>query len=577
MNHTNPEYGFAVLRFIGWSLVNRVTSQLMVSVRCVVCCALRLVSGNAVRLDGQPPQKVVAMASTNAPDLTKGFPVADLPSHGMIQGKVEDEDVILARHADEFFAVGAGCTHYHGPLAEGLIVGDRLHCPLHHACFSLRTGEALCAPAFDSIPRWRIERVGDKVFVREKLPTLVQYHPQANTKRPDNSPSSIVIVGGGAAALAAADMLRRKGYEGSVTIISADDSAPYDRPNVSKDYLQGPVPDEWMNLRLPDFYKEQRIDLLLNSRVQSLDLRQKQVQLNDGRTYPFGALLLATGADVIKLPIPGARESDLFYVRTWADARAIFKRAETSKQIVVVGASFIGLEVASSLRSRGLAVHVVAPENQPFERTLGTEVGAFFRALHESHGVVFHLGRTVARVDGNEVALSDGTKVQADFLILGVGVRPSVTLAEQAGLKVDRGIVVNEYLETSTSGIFAAGDIARWPDPNSGQQIRVEHWVVAERQGQIAGGNMMGFREPFDAVPFFWTQQFDVALKYVGHAEKWDAVEIDGSLDTRNCAVSYKQAGKTVAVATIGRDVQNLQFESAIEASLRKLPRATHG
>ena len=516
------------------------------------------------------------MDSTNTPNFTKGFPVDDLQNGGMIQGRAGDEDVILARHGDEFFAVGAGCTHYHGPLAEGLIVGDELRCPLHHACFSLRTGMALCAPAFDAIPRWRVERVGDRVFVREKLPALAQY-PEANTQRPPRSPSSVVIVGGGAAGLAAADMLRRKGYDGPVTIISGDDSAPYDRPNVSKDYLQEPIPDEWMNLRLPDFYKEQKIDLVLNARVSSLDVPKKQVQLDDGRTYPFGALLLATGAEVIKLPIPGARESDLFYVRTWSDARVIFKRVETAKKVVVVGASFIGLEVAASLRSRGLDVHVVAPENQPFEQTLGVEVGAFFRALHESHGVVFHLGSTVTSMEGDQVTLSDGANLQADLLVLGEGVRPSVMLAEQAGLKVDRGIVVNEYLETSAPEIFAAGDIARWPDPHSGQQIRVEHWVVAERQGQIAAKNMLGCREPFDAVPFFWTQQFGVALKYAGHAERWDAVEIDGSLDAKNCAVSYKHGGKIVAVATIGRDIQSLQSEAVMEASLSKLPRATHG
>ena len=516
------------------------------------------------------------MENTKNVDLTKGFPLDGLQNGAMIQGKVGDDDVILARQADQFFAVGAGCTHYHSSLAEGVIVGEELRCPLHHACFSLRTGMALCAPAFDAIPRWRVERVGDRVFVREKLASLAQY-PEANTAKPPRSPSSVVIVGGGASALAAADMLRRKGYDGPVTIISADDSAPYDRPNVSKDYLEGPIPDEWMNLRVPDFYREQKIDLVLHSRVSSIDPGKKQVQLDDGRIYNFGALLLATGADVIRLPIPGARESDLFYVRTWSDARLIFKKAETAKQVVVVGASFIGLEVAASLRSRGLDVHVVAIETQPFERTLGAEVGGSFRALHESHGVAFHLGKTVTRLDGNQAILSDGTKLQADFLVLGVGVRPSVTLAEQAGLKVDRGVVVNEYLETSAAGIFAAGDIARWPDPHSGQQIRVEHWAVAERQGQVAARNILGYRERYDAVPFFWTQQFGLSLKYVGHAEKWDAAEIDGSLEAKDCTVRYKQSGKTVAVATIGRDIQSLESEAAMEAQLRKLPRSTYG
>jgi NADPH-dependent 2,4-dienoyl-CoA reductase/sulfur reductase-like enzyme/nitrite reductase/ring-hydroxylating ferredoxin subunit len=516
------------------------------------------------------------MGSTNTPDFTQGFPVDGLREGEMIQGKVEDDDVLLTRRSDEFFAVGAHCTHYHGPLGEGLIVGEELRCPLHHACFSLRTGMALCAPAFDAIPRWRVERVGDRVFVREKLPALAQY-PEASASRPPNSPSSVVIVGGGAAGLAAADMLRRKGYDAPVTILSADDFAPYDRPNVSKDYLQEPIPDEWMNLRVPEYYREQRIDLVLNSRVSSIDPRQKQVRLEDGRTYNFGALLLATGAEVIKLPIPGSRESDVFYVRTWSDAKVIFKRAETAKQVLVVGASFIGLEVAASLRSRGLAVHVVALASQPFEHTLGPDVGAFFRALHESHGVVFHLGKTVTRMDGDQVTLDDGTKLQADLLILGVGVRPSVALAEQVGLKIDRGVVVNEFLETSVPGIFAAGDIARWPHHPSGQQIRVEHWVVAERQGQIAAKNILGYREPYDAVPFFWTQQFGVSLRYVGHADRWDAVEIAGSLDSKNCAVSYRRGGKTLALATIGRDVQSLEFEAAMEASLRKLPRATHG
>ena len=506
------------------------------------------------------------MENAKPPDLTQGLPADRLRDGEMLQGKVGEEDVILARQSNKFFAVGAGCTHYHAPLVEGMIVGEELRCPLHHACFSLRTGVALCAPAFDPIPRWRVERVGNNVFVRERLPALVQY-PQAGAPKPPNSPSSIVIVGGGAAGLAAAEMLRRKGYSGPLTMISADDSAPYDRPNVSKDYLREPIPDEWMNLRVPGFYKEQGIDFVLNSRVSSLDIPKGQIQLQNGDSRAFGALLLATGADVIKLPIPGARDSDVLYVRTWSDARALFQKAGAAKRVAVVGASFIGMEVAASLRSRGLEVHVVAPENQPFERTLGAQVGQFFRELHEKNGVVFHLGKTVSRVDANQAILSDGTVLNADFLVLGVGVRPSIALAEQAGLKVDRGILVNEYLETSAPGIFAAGDVARWPDPHSGRHIRVEHWVVAERQGQVAARNILGYRELYDALPFFWTEQFGVTLKYVGHAERWDAVEIEGSLAAKDCAIRYKDAGKTVAVATIGRDVHSLQSEVEMQSS----------
>ena len=478
----------------------------------------------------------------------------------MVQGTAGDEDVMLARRGDEYFAVSAWCSHYHGPLAEGLLVGDTVRCPWHHACFSLRTGDALRTPALDAITCWKVEVKGDRLFVREKL--AVRAAPPAVR----GAPESVVIVGGGAAGLAAADMLRREGYDGPLTMISADDSPPCDRPNLSKDYLAGTAQDEWIPLRPESYYDDRRIDLLLNARVDSLDLRHKRVTLADGGSRGYGSLLIATGADPVQLVIPGATSGQVLYLRTFADSKAIVARSASAKRVVVVGASFIGLEVAASLRARDVAVDVVAPESVPLERVMGPEVGGFIRRVHEGHGVTFHLGRTVARVDGSKVTLSDGTVLEADFIVLGVGVRPAIEFAEKAGLKVDRGVIVNEYLETSEPGVFAAGDIARWPDPHTGERIRVEHWVVAERQGQVAAKNMLGGRERFDAVPFFWSQHYDLAINYVGHAEKWDAVEIEGSLDARDCAVSYKRGDRTLAVATIGRDMTSLQAERLMEA-----------
>ena len=497
------------------------------------------------------------------PDFKDGFPAKDIPDGGMVQGQFNGEDVILARRGGDFFAIGAFCTHYHGPLADGLMVGDSVHCPWHHACFSLRTGEALRAPALDPVSCWRVEKQNDKVFLREKLNAP---DPKAKAK-PANTPSSVVILGGGAAGLAAADMLRREGYDRPITMISADNDPPVDRPNLSKDYLAGNAQEDWIPLRAPDYYKERNIELVLNSRASSIDTKAKQVQLENGKTHKFGALLIATGAEPVHIPVEGADPAKIFYLRTFADSKAIIAKAENAKKVVVVGSSFIGLEVAASLRTRGLEVHVVAPEKQPLERIMGPEVGAFIRKLHEEHGVHFHLGETVSRVDGRTVKLSGGSAVEADFLVLGVGVKPAIALAEKAGLAMDRGIVVNEFLETSEPGIFAAGDVARWPDPHSGEKIRVEHWVVAEQQGQVAAKNILGRREAFNHAPFFWSAHYDVTINYVGHAEKWDSIQIEGTLESRDCAVHYKRGDKTLAVVTIGRDLQSLKAEAQMESS----------
>ncbi len=501
------------------------------------------------------------MADTDAtpkPDFRKGLPFRDLPDRTPVAGRVEDDDVVVVRQGDELFAIGAHCTHYHGPLAEGLVVGDTLRCPWHHACFSLRSGEPLRAPALDPVACWRVERVGDTVFVREKI-------GDPPRRRPAVSPASVLIVGGGAAGLAAADMLRREGYDGPLTMISADDSPPVDRPNLSKDYLAGTAKEDWIPLRAPEYFAEQRIELVLNTRVSSLDLRARQVVVDSGTTYAFDALLVATGADPVHLDIPGATNEQVRYLRTFADSKAIVGELSAAKRVLVAGASFIGLEVAASLRTQNVDVHVVAPDRQPLERIMGAEVGKFIRKLHEGHGVTFHLGATIQSVSGRSATLSDGSTVDADFIVAGVGVRPTIGWVEQAGLRIDRGIAVNEFLETSAPGVFAAGDVARWPDPHTGERIRVEHWVVAERQGQTAARNILGRGERFALVPFFWSQHYDSVINYVGHAEKWDAVDIDGSLDAQDCTVTYRLNGRTLAVATVGRDKVSLDAEARIE------------
>jgi NADPH-dependent 2,4-dienoyl-CoA reductase/sulfur reductase-like enzyme/nitrite reductase/ring-hydroxylating ferredoxin subunit len=500
--------------------------------------------------------------ATPGPDLALGIPARDLPDGTMIMGRVGDQEVLLARQGEELFAVDALCTHYHGRLGDGLLVGDTVRCPLHHACFSLRTGAALRAPALDPLGCWKVERVADTLIVRERL------EPRSSPTRAAADTStrrSIVIIGGGAAGLAAAVTLRDAGYAHDLTLVSADDSAPYDRPNLSKDFLEGTAPEDWMPLRASDYYSKQGINLLLNAPAADLDVGRKQVTLQDGRLLPYDGLLLATGADAVHLPIPGATPESVRYLRTFADARALVARAKRARTAIVLGASFIALEVAAALRNRGLLVHVVAPDAIPMSKVLGPELGRFIQALHESHGVTFHLGTSIAMASRPSFTLTNGEQLQADFLVAGVGVRPALQLAQRAGLTIEDGVRVDEYLQTSAADVYAAGDIARWPDPHSGERLRVEHWVLAQRQGQTAARNLLGHNEKFAAVPFFWSQHYDVAIRYVGHAQNWDALHIEGAVADRNCTVRYERAGRTLAVATIGRDRPNLQAELALE------------
>src|SRR4051812_38536287 len=339
------------------------------------------------------------------PDLGQWTEVSKLEAGTPYGGQVGGEGVVACRMGSEVVAVGANCTHYGGPLAEGLIVGDTVRCPWHHACFSLRTGEPIAAPATFPIARYRVERQGDRFRIGEKL-------PDAPMPKATRGPRSVAIVGAGAAGFAAAEMLRRHGYEGKVTLIDPDPDASADRPNLSKDYLAGNAPEEWIPLRGPDWFAEQRIEKV-KARATALDASKKRLTLDDGKTVEAEAIVLATGASAIRLPIPGADLPHVSTLRTLADSRRIIAAASGTKQAVVIGASFIGLEVAASLRTRGLEVHVVAPEEVPMERVLGREVGQYVRKVHESHGVVFHLGKTPQSIDKESVRISDGSTLRA--------------------------------------------------------------------------------------------------------------------------------------------------------------------
>ncbi len=503
-------------------------------------------------------------APVAGPDLTKGVPAAELAEGDLLLGHVGEEAVLLTRDRGEVLAVGARCTHYGGPLAEGLVVDGAIRCPWHHAAFDLRTGQVRRPPALDGITCWRVtERDGRITVTAPREPTL---SPPRVVPHP-GLPESVLILGGGAAGHQAAETLRRDGYQGRVTIIEAGPSAPYDRPNLSKDYLAGTAEEAWIPLRADDYYAANGIELVLERSAVELDAAGRRVRLDDGSEHGFGVLLIATGARPIALPGPEPGQR-VFLLRSLADSRAIIAAAETAKRAVVIGASFIGLEVAASLRTRGLDVTVVAPDAQPLEKALGAEIGAMVRVLHEEKGVVFRLGRSAQAVGKSEVTLDDGERVPADLVVAGIGVRPVTDLAERAGLKVDRGIVVDRFLETSAPGIFAAGDVARWPDPRTGELIRVEHWVFAQRQGRAAARNIVAApskREPFAVVPFFWSRHYDLSVDYTGYAGRWDRAVVRGDLAAHDATVGYEAGGRVLAAATVGRDRECLRIEAALE------------
>jgi NADPH-dependent 2,4-dienoyl-CoA reductase/sulfur reductase-like enzyme/nitrite reductase/ring-hydroxylating ferredoxin subunit len=481
-------------------------------------------------------------------------------------GHANGEPVLLVRRGADLLAISATCTHYGGPLVEGLFDGDEVRCPWHHACFDLRTGEALRSPALSPVACWNVEQRNGRIFItgkRERDPLSPTYPV---TRDRSAAPRAVVIVGAGAAGSAAAEMLRRSGYDGRLTIVDEDDGSPYDRPNLSKDYLAGNAPEEWIPLRPDGFYAEHGIDVVRGGAT-GIDTKNKKVKVDGRELLEYDALLLATGAEPIRLDVPGADRAHVHTLRSLVDSRAIIDAAKRARRAAVIGGSFIGLETAASLRTRNLEVHIVAPEALPLARILGEHLGTFIKSLHESKGVVFHLGRKPARIDTGSVSLDDGTRVEADLVVMGVGVRPRLALAEGAGLAIDRGVSVNEFLETSVPGIFAAGDIARWPDPHTGDRIRVEHWVLAQRHGQTAARNMLGAREAFTQAPFFWSTHYDVSINYVGHAEKWDRVDVVGDAGEHGVTVRFMRGDKALAVATLFRDKESLDEERQMARS----------
>lgn len=485
--------------------------------------------------------------------------VNDLQDGEMRQVSVGKTDVLLVKLDGKFYAVGAHCSHYQAPLAEGVLSGSHVVCPWHNAYFDVTTGDQQEPPGLDSLCRYQVRVEGEQVIVsvsedapEHRNPAMADYNPAADGR-------TFVILGAGAAGAHAAETLRVAGYQGRIVMVTQDDRLPYDRTWLSKDYFIGKVSNEQMPLRSSQFYQERQIEMLLNKQAVKVDAIAKLITFADGDTLNYDALLLATGGKPRQLEVPGKELQNVFTLRSFTDTEQILSAAQQASRAVVVGSSFIGMEAASGLTQRGVAVTVVSP-SLPFKKILGEEIGQIFQQVHEENGVSFRLGRKVAQVEGNgkvaAVILDNGDRLEADLVVVGIGVQPATEFLEGIDLHAnDQSVLVDEYLNTA-DGLYAAGDIARYPDWRTGESVRIEHWRVAAQQGRIAAYNMTGQPTKFRGVPVFWTMQFQFPLRYVGHAEQWDEIIFNGDLQQRQFIAFYVKDNQVLAAASSQRDTE---------------------
>ncbi|MFE4107538.1 FAD-dependent oxidoreductase [Almyronema epifaneia] len=497
-----------------------------------------------------------------------------LSAETMQRIEVQDTPLLLTRKGDAVYAIAAHCTHLGAPLDQGVLSGDRVVCPWHNACFKATTGEYLEPPALDDLPCFETSIEAGMVWVdlpesvaQQQTPAMAAYKPEADQR-------VFVILGAGAAGNIAAETLRQEGFKGRVVLITAEAKLPYDRTTLSKKYLQSDSSSAPPPLRTEAFYKQHNIELWSDRSVTQVDAQAKTLTFSDGQSLSYDALLVATGGKARKLNLPGAELKNVFTLHQAGEASALLAAAQQAQTAVVLGSSFIGMEVAASLTQQGLKVTVVSRSETPFEAVLGKPVGQLFQHVHAEKGVTFKLGHKIERIEGDRaveaVILDNGERLSADLVIIGVGIELATDMLTGVDLhQSDRSVPVDAHLQ-ATDGLYAAGDIARFPSSNTGQLTRIEHWRLAQQQGRIAAKNMLGKQVPFASVPFFWTGQFDLKLRYVGHAEGWNEVLYHGDLEKPEFLAFYVEDEKVRAVAGINRDREIAAISELMR--LQKMP-----
>lgn len=448
---------------------------------------------------------------------------ADLREDRGTQVEIGEQKILLLRVGDQVRAYQAECPHAGAPLADGAVCNGRLICPWHKASFAIKNGQLREPPALDSLTRYPAEVVDGQVQVNDQA--LPQPSPDTT---PD--PRCFVIIGAGAAGTAAASALREKGFNGALLLIDREAEAGYDRTVLSKYTLSGEMtPEETPPLRDPGFYQEQRIKRI-QGEVTRLDVAHQRLTLSDGRHFDYHAALIATGGKPRPLPLPGADLPQVLLLRSRLDAQRIFQATASNARAVIIGDSFIGLEAAAALRTRGLSVTVLARHEIPFIKQFGERIGRLVRQLHEQHGVLFRTHVEAVRFEGTgkleAVVLNNGERLDADLVVIGTGVTPETDWVEGVAREEDGSLKVDEGMQV-TDGLWAAGDIATFA--LAGQPLRIEHWRLAQQQARIAAQNMLGGDQHYDDVPFFWTYHYGKNFDYLGHAQEWDEIVYEGS------------------------------------------------
>jgi len=481
---------------------------------------------------------------------------------------IGDTEVLLVRDNDTVYAYEATCPHAGAPLAEGTVCEGKIICPWHKAVFALKTG-ALCEPpALSGLKKFPVKLKKGEIWVD---PDEESSTDKSAVNPGDNNPH-FAIIGSGAAGAAAIKTLVDEGFSGTLTVVETEPQAPYDRTSLSKFVPAGEMTTDDVSPLLPNDFMAHHSINRITGRVQEVDPTLNIIRMEDGASIGFDKLLIASGAKPVKPPIPGVELKGVYALRNIHQAHELIDQVETTQQLIVVGNSFIGMEIAAAFKQRSEAIHirVVAPDALPFEKIFGERIGEHFKTLHQEHGVELIQGK-VAKLLADEqgavaaIELDSGEHLKTQAVLMATGVKPASDFAKKLTCSDDGGLVVNEFLEASPN-IYAAGDIASFPYNHT--QVRIEHWRLAQQQGRIAAQNMLGQKQPFNRTPYFWTQQFGYKYEYVGHADAWDKVEIIGSLEDGKFSALYENNGRVTAFLTTGDPELSAKLLLSLEESM---------